>query len=211
MSDPRLTELERVAGPVSRETFERLTAFQLLFEKWSARINLAAPSTLPDLWRRHILDSAQLFPLARDAKTWLDLGSGGGFPGVVLAILLRERPGASLAMVESSQKKVAFLRNAVAQAGAPSVVHAMRIEDFAARDAGPVDVVTARALAPLPVLLGLARPWLEAGATAIFHKGRDYRREIEESRDAWQFDLVEHPSVIDAASVILEINDLKKR
>lgn len=211
MNDPRLAKLEWIAGPVSRETFERLTAFQSLFEKWSARINLAAPSTLPDLWSRHILDSAQLLPLATDAKTWIDLGSGGGFPGVVLAILLRERSGASLTMVESSQKKAAFLRNAVAQASAPATVHAARIEDFGARQAGPVDVVTARALAPLPVLLGLARPWLEAGATALFHKGRDYRREIEESRDAWQFDLVEHQSVIDAASVILEINDLKKR
>jgi 16S rRNA (guanine527-N7)-methyltransferase len=211
MSDPRLAELERVAGPVSRETFERLTAFQSLFEKWSARINLAAPSTLPDLWSRHILDSAQIWPLAPDAKAWLDLGSGGGFPGIVVAILLRERPGASMAMVESSQKKAAFLRNAIAHAGAPATVHAARIEDFAARNAGPVDVVTARALAPLPALLGLARPWLEAGATGLFHKGRDYLREIEESRDAWQFDLVEHQSVIDAASVILEIKDLKKR
>ncbi|MEX0954728.1 MAG: 16S rRNA (guanine(527)-N(7))-methyltransferase RsmG [Rhizobiaceae bacterium] len=211
MSDSRLAELERVTGSVSRETFERLTAFQALFEKWSARINLAAPSTLPGMWSRHILDSAQIWPMAPDAKTWLDLGSGGGFPGIVLAILLRERPGASLAMVESSRKKAAFLRSAVAQAAAPAVVHAARIEDFALRNPGTVDVVTARALAPLPALLGLARPWLEAGATAIFHKGRDYRREIEESRDAWQFDLVEHPSVIDAASVILEINDLKKR
>jgi 16S rRNA (guanine527-N7)-methyltransferase len=210
MNENRFVELQRVAGPVSRETFEQLNAFQALFEKWSARINLAAPSTLPELWSRHILDSAQLLPLAPNAQKWLDLGSGGGFPGAVLAVLLMEREGASIGLVESNQKKVAFLRYALAQAGAPVIVHARRVEDFA-RDAGPVDIVTARALAPLPALLSLARPWLEAGAKGLFHKGRDYRREIEESRDAWQFDLVEHRSAIDAASVILEIDKLKKR
>jgi 16S rRNA (guanine527-N7)-methyltransferase len=210
MTGNRFAELQRIAGPVSRETFDRLTAFQTLFEKWSARINLAAPSTIPELWSRHILDSAQLLPLAPDALKWLDLGSGGGFPGAVLAVLLKERTGASIDLVESNQKKVSFLRNAVAQAGAQAAVHARRIEDFA-DSASRVDIVTARALAPLPALLGLAQPWLEAGAKGLLHKGRDYRREIEESRDVWQFDLVEHPSAIDAASVILEIDNLKKR
>ncbi len=211
MSDHHFAALQRIAGPVSRETFDHLTAFQALFEKWAARINLAAPSTLGDLWNRHILDSAQVFPLApTNAFRWVDLGSGGGFPGVVLAIMLRERPGASIALVESSHKKAAFLRNAIAQAGAPGTVHAVRIEDIAA-DGATADVVTARALAPLQKLLGLASPWLMSGARGLFHKGRDYQREIEESRDAWQFDLVEHRSEIDAASVILEISDLKKR
>jgi 16S rRNA (guanine527-N7)-methyltransferase len=203
-------ELERVAGPVSRETFERLKTFQVLFEKWAGRINLAAPSTLSDVWRRHILDSAQLFPLAPSALKWIDLGSGGGFPGLVLGILLHERPGASITLVESNQKKAAFLRSAIAGTGASAVVEARRIEDVG-RDAQPVDIVTARALAPLSSLFGLACPWLEASATGLFQKGRDYRREIEESRDAWQFDLVEHRSTIDAASVILEITGLKKR
>ena len=208
MSDVRYDELVRVAGPVSRETFSRLIAFQATFEKWAARINLAAPSTLPELWSRHILDSAQLLPLAPNALRFVDLGSGGGFPGAVLAVLLADRDGASITLVESNQKKVSFLRNAIA--GSPGRVVAKRIEEFAGTGED-ADIVTARALAPLGKLLGLAEPWLSAGATALFHKGRDYRREIEESRDAWQFSLVEHPSVIDAASVILEISDLKKR
>lgn len=208
MSDARYDELVRAAGPVSRETFAKLTAFQATFEKWAARINLAAPSTLPELWSRHILDSAQLLPLAPNALRFVDLGSGGGFPGAVLAVLLADRDGASITLVESNQKKASFLRNAIV--GSPGRVAAKRIEDIA-RIAEGADIVTARALAPLPKLLGLAEPWLSAGTTALFHKGRDYRREIEESRDAWQFRLVEHPSVIDAASVILEISDLKKR
>lgn len=208
MSDARYDELARVAGPVSRETFSRLIAFQATFEKWAARINLAAPSTLPELWSRHILDSAQLVPLAPNALRFVDLGSGGGFPGAILAVLLADRDGASITLVESNQKKVSFLRNAIA--GSPGRVVAKRIEEFAGTGEA-ADIVTARALAPLNKLLGLAEPWLSAGATAFFHKGRDYRREIEESRDAWQFSLVEHPSVIDAASVILEISDLKKR
>ncbi|MBO6717148.1 MAG: 16S rRNA (guanine(527)-N(7))-methyltransferase RsmG [Rhizobiaceae bacterium] len=210
MNSDQKAQLERIAGPVSRETFDRLKGFEALFGKWAARINLAAPSTLPQLWDRHILDSAQILPLAPAAQRWLDLGSGGGFPGAVLAILLHERPGASIALVESNNKKAAFLRNALAQAGAPASVHPVRIEDFGSQKYS-ADVVTARALAPLSALLGLAGPWLTEGAKGLFHKGRDYRREVEESRDAWQFDLVEHPSAIDAASVILEISGLKKR
>lgn len=208
MSDSRYDELVRVAGPVSRETFSRLSAFQATFEKWAARINLAAPSTIPELWSRHILDSAQLLPLAPNALRWLDLGSGGGFPGAVLSVLLAGRDGASITLVESNQKKASFLRNAIA--GAPGSVVAKRIEEVRG-EFEDAEIVTARALAPLNKLLGLAEPWLAAGATALFHKGRDYRREIEESRDAWQFSLVEHSSAIDAASVILEISDLKKR
>ncbi|MBO6540109.1 MAG: 16S rRNA (guanine(527)-N(7))-methyltransferase RsmG [Rhizobiaceae bacterium] len=208
MSDSRYDELVQLAGPVSRETFLRLSAFQATFEKWAARINLAAPSTIPELWSRHILDSAQLLPLAPNAIRWLDLGSGGGFPGAVLAVLLADRNGASITLVESNQKKASFLRNAIA--GSSGSVVAKRIEGVWG-EFEDAQIVTARALAPLSKLLGLAEPWLTAGATALFHKGRDYRREIEESRDAWQFSLVEHSSAIDAASVILEISDLKKR
>ena len=193
MSGSRYDELVRVAGPVSRETFLRLSAFQATFEKWAARINLTAPSTIPELWSRHILDSAQLLPLAPKALRWLDLDG---------------RNGASITLVESNQKKASFLRNAIA--GSPGSVVAKRIEDVRG-EFEDAEIITARALAPLNKLLGLAEPWLAAGATALFHKGRDYRREIEESRDAWQFSLVEHPSAIDAASVILEISDLKKR
>ena len=98
----RLEQIREVAGAVSRETLQRLEAFEAEFLKWSARINLAAPSTLDALWSRHILDSAQLAGLKPDALSWLDLGSGGGFPGAVMAILLRERPGASIELIESN-------------------------------------------------------------------------------------------------------------
>lgn len=183
--------------------------FEAAFLKWSARINLAAPSTLPHLWQRHILDSAQLMKLAPTALRWLDLGSGGGFPGAVVAILLRDRPGGATDLVESNGKKAAFLKTVLGELGAPAHVHVSRIEDF-----GPEsrpEIVTARALAPLPALLDLAERWLSNGAIALFHKGRDYRREVEESADGWRFDLLEHRSVVDPESVILEISRLRRR
>lgn len=210
MSGDRYAELEAIAGPVSRETFERLIRFESQFRKWATRINLAAPSTLPQLWSRHILDSAQLMKLAPVALQWLDLGSGGGFPGAVVAILLRDRPGASVDLVESNAKKAAFLKTVLGELQAPARVHVARIEAF--RDDGPrFDLVTARALAPLPALLGLAELWLAAGATGLFHKGRDYRREVEESGDGWHFDLVEHASAVDREGVILEISGLRRK
>lgn len=210
MSADRLAELREISGSVSRETLEDLDLFEAEFRRWSASINLVAPSTLDSLWQRHILDSAQLAALKPDALKWLDLGSGGGFPGVVLAILLKQRRQASIDLVESNNKKAAFLRSVLARLGAPARVHVRRIEDAENRVAMP-EIVTARALAPLPLLLRLASPWLEAGATALFHKGRDYASEVAESRDAWHFDLIEHPSKIDPASRVLEIGGLSRR
>ena len=210
MTGNRLDEIRDVAGMVSRETLARLEAFEAEFRKWSARINLAAPSTLDALWQRHILDSAQLVGLKPEALMWLDLGSGGGFPGAVLAILMRERPGARVELVESNNKKAAFLKTVLAGLGAPATVHVCRIEDSVSRVGRP-QIVTARALAPLPKLLGLASPWLEMGSTGLFHKGRDYRAEVAESRDGWRFDLIEHRSRIDPDSRILEISGLEPR
>lgn len=206
----RYQRLINVAGPVSRETFDTLEAFERMFLEWAGRINLAAPSTLSDVWNRHILDSAQLFPLAPTALRWLDLGSGGGFPGLVLAILLKERPGARIDLVESNRKKAGFLQAAVGQFSLPARVQACRIDDEIKGLEMP-EVVTARALAPLPALLGLAAPWLSSGAAGLLHKGRDYRQELQESALAWQYDLVEHPSRIDADSVVLEITNLRRR
>lgn len=210
MSEDRFDELRDVAGIVSRETQKRLETFEQEFLKWTARINLAAPSTLGNLWRRHILDSAQLFPLKPDATAWLDVGSGGGFPGAVIAILLRERARASIDLVESNNKKAAFLRTVLARLDAPARVHACRIEDAPGRVAQP-EIVTARALAPLPKLLGLTSSWLSAGAIGLFHKGRDYEAELAESNDAWCFDLIEHRSKVDPAGRILEISRLRPR
>lgn len=201
-----LAELQRVAGPVSRETFNRLQAFAQLFLRWNQRINLVASSTQDDLWRRHILDSAQLARLDPQARRWVDMGSGGGFPGLVLAFLLAER-GGSIDLVESNRKKAAFLQTAIGTFNLPARVVAQRIDASHALVSMP-EIVTARALAPLPALLELAEPWLTAGARALFHKGRDYRREVEESAHRWRFDLLEHPSLIDADSVVLDIRNL---
>jgi len=201
-------DLQKAAGPVSRETFERLQAFEQLFLKWNRSINLAAPSTLNDVWRRHILDSAQLARIAPAAMRWVDLGSGGGFPGLVLGFLLVERPDASIDLVESNRKKASFLQSVIGQFNLPARVVAKRIDDSYALVSAP-EIVTARALAALPDLLDLSAPWLAKGARALFHKGRDYRAEVEESTHRWTFDLVEHPSMTDAHGVILEISDLR--
>jgi 16S rRNA (guanine527-N7)-methyltransferase len=204
----RYEELRRVTGGVSRETCDALEWYEQEFRRWSQRINLAAPSTLSELWTRHILDSAQLMPLLGTATHVIDLGSGGGFPGAVLAILLRERPGSIVDLVESNAKKAAFLQASLARLDAPARVHRLRIEDAAIE--GP-EIVTARALAPLPLLLELSHRWLGSGAGGLFHKGRDYRQEVARSRDEWAFDLIEHPSRVDDEGRILEISKLRRR
>lgn len=201
--------LQEIAGPVSRETFDKLIAFETVFRKWAQRINLVAPSTLDDAWERHILDSAQVLRLGGEAKSWLDIGSGGGFPGLIIASMINERAGASIDLVESNRKKAGFLQAVVGELRLPARVHAKRIEDVHGVVRSP-EILSARALAPLPLLLELSAPWLQAGTTALFHKGRDYRQEIEDSAHQWGFDLVEHPSLTDAQGVILEIRNLRR-
>ncbi len=201
-SDLKLKALQKVLPDVSRETFDRLTAFERLFFKWSKAFNLAAPSTLNHFWHRHVIDSAQLAAITKPSGAWIDLGSGGGLPGIVTAILMRE--SGVVHLVESNGKKTAFLRNAILETGASAIVHQVRIED-ALRQVPAVNVVTARALANLTDLLTLAKPWLDGGATALFHKGREFREETKAARDVWRFDLIEHPSLVDPVSAILEI------
>ncbi|WEX09617.1 16S rRNA (guanine(527)-N(7))-methyltransferase RsmG [Chelativorans sp. AA-79] len=209
MTGGRFLALEKVAGSVSRETFERIECFEAAFVRWSARINLAAPSSLPHLWERHILDSAQLPRLAPNARYWLDLGSGGGFPGAIVAIMIAGREGGHVDLIESNRKKAAFLQTVLASLDAPASVHARRVEKCFGHLETP-DIITARALAPLPVLLELAASWMSEGARALFHKGRDYRREVEESRDAWGFDLIEHRNKVGGDGVILDISNLRR-
>ncbi|TGQ35017.1 MULTISPECIES: 16S rRNA (guanine(527)-N(7))-methyltransferase RsmG [unclassified Mesorhizobium] len=208
MSAASWASLQEAAGPVSRETFDRLVEFERVFQKWNRRINLAAQSTLDDVWRRHILDSAQLARIKPDARRWVDLGSGGGFPGLILAFLLAERDGASIDLVESNRKKASFLQAVVGQFGLPARIIARRIDDSYPLVSAP-QIVTARALASLPALLELSAPWLTNGARGLFHKGRDYRAEVEESAHRWTFDLVEHSSMTDPHGVILELSDLR--
>lgn len=207
MSADVFAELRAVAGGVSRETCDRLLEFEHEFRKWNRSINLVAASTQADIWRRHILDSAQLAGIEPAGQRWIDLGSGGGFPGLVMAFLLVER-GGSIDLIESNRKKAGFLQAMIGRFSLPARVIARRIEDAHAAVTQP-QVVTARALAPLPLLLDLSAPWLLAGAKSLFHKGRDYRSEVEESAHRWRFDLVEHRSLVDPQGVILEVRNLR--
>src|SRR5262249_33202711 len=146
--------------PVSRETSARLDRFVELLLSWQRKINLISTSTIPHLWTRHIADSLQLIDLARDAQIWVDVGTGGGFPGLVIACGLADRTGAAVHLVESNLKKAAFLREAVQATGAPAIVHGMRIETFAKGFRGPLDVLSARAVSPLNTLLNMCFPLL---------------------------------------------------
>lgn len=198
---------------VSRETVEKLEHFASLFQKWARSINLVAPSTLGDLWQRHILDSLQLYQLSPAPKTWVDLGSGGGFPGVITAICLSEAENGWVHLVESNNKKAAFLRVALRETGARGSVHPIRIE-AAPAEIPHCDAISARALADLSQLLDHCAPWmlLERSKTvAFFHKGRDYQQEVDKAVSRFEFDLIKHASVVEPDSVVLEIANLSRR
>jgi 16S rRNA (guanine527-N7)-methyltransferase len=190
--------------PVSRETIARLGAFAALLLKWQQRTNLVAPSTLRHLWTRHIADSLQLLALAPDARTWVDLGSGGGFPGIVIACALPERSG-KVHLVESNAKKSAFLREAARVLAVPALVHGARIEDFTGSFDESVDVVTARALAPLDEVLAYAAPLLKSGAQGLFLKGRDVEAELTEAAKYWILDAGLVPSKTSAHGRIVVV------
>lgn len=196
---------------VSRETAERLERFVALLRKWQAAENLVAPETLPVIWTRHVADSAQLVKIFPHARAWVDLGSGAGFPGIVIAILLAATPDGVVHLVESNQRKCAFLRQAIRETGASARVHAGRIEAILAAWREAVDMVCARALAPLDRLLSLAEPLLSRGAVGAFHKGQDFEREIEEASKSWEFDLILHKSLLEGGGVILEIRHLRRK
>jgi 16S rRNA (guanine527-N7)-methyltransferase len=206
-----LADRERALAltPVSRETSERLDRFVELLLRWQRRTNLIAPSTLPQLWTRHIADSLQLLDLAPQARVWVDLGAGAGFPGLVIAIALCRERGAMVHLVESNTKKAAFLREAQRLTGAPATVHLQRIEDFAASFQAPVDVVTARAVAPLKSLLGQCFSLLgKSGATALFPKGQHAELELEDAAaqmKSWRMHATLAPSRTDPAGRIVVI------
>ncbi len=172
--------------PVSRETAERLDRFVATLLAWQQRVNLISRSSEAAIWTRHVADSLQLLPLAPEARAWADLGAGGGFPGVVIACALADRPGAEVHLVESNGKKAAFLREAAHATGAPVIVRQMRIEEFVEKAVQTFDVVTARALAPLPQLLPMAYPLLKKGALGLFLKGQDVGSELTEAAKCWR-------------------------
>lgn len=202
MTDP----LGKLVGgvDVSRETSDRLEAFAALVAKWTPKINLIAPGTVAEIESRHIEDSAQLYALAPPGfRHWADLGSGGGFPGIVIAILAAEHdPTACVTLVESDQRKATFLRTALRELGLSATVASDRIEALAPLQA---DVVSARALGPLPTLLGLVARHLAPEGRAILPKGRGAAAEVAAARASWRFDLAETPSKTDPEARILRI------
>jgi 16S rRNA (guanine527-N7)-methyltransferase len=197
--------------PVSREIEARLDRYVDLLREWQAKTNLVAPSTLPSLWTRHISDSLQLLALAPSAKIWADLGSGGGFPGVVLACALAEAPGAMIHLVERNAKKAAFLREALRVTNAPGTVHLADIGDSVDRLRGPVDCVTARAVAPLHQLIGFAEPLVRRGAKALFLKGQDVEAELTEATKYWNIRPNLHSSRTGGHGWIVELDQIERR
>jgi 16S rRNA (guanine527-N7)-methyltransferase len=193
---------------VSRETMDRLSLYESLLRKWQKRINLVSKSTLEELWRRHMLDSAQLAGLVPEgALRWADLGSGGGFPGLVIAILLRDRPGFGMHLVESDQRKCIFMREVIRETGAPATVYNERIEAFAS-GAGVFDVVSARALAPLPRLLDWAAPLFGPETLGLFLKGQGLQDELTQARKHWIFEADYSPSQSDPSGAVLSVRGL---
>jgi 16S rRNA (guanine527-N7)-methyltransferase len=199
---------EALAGilDVSRETAERLERYVALLGRWQKVQNLVAPSTLADAWTRHVADSAQLVALApADARSWLDLGSGAGFPGLVAAICCAERPGFAAELVEANGRKAAFLRAVIRETGAPARVHNCRIEDFSWPHGQPPDVISARALAPLATLLRYARPFMGEKTVAILPKGREFESELKTALHEWNLDLVIEQSAVERDGRIIVV------
>jgi 16S rRNA (guanine527-N7)-methyltransferase len=190
--------------PVSRETLARLEAYAELLTRWSQRINLVGRDTVADLWRRHILDSAQLGGFVPDrARSVIDLGSGAGLPGLVLAIL-----GVSgVELIEADSRKCAFLREAARITAAPVTLRPCRIEAVSLH---PVDVVTARACAPLDRLLGLAEPFLAPGSECLFLKGERVEEELTLARKRWTMTSSLHQSRSDPRGVVLRLQQVAR-
>ena len=195
--------------PVSRETGERLDILAGELRRWQQVKNLVGPKTLDRVWTRHIADSLQLLDIRPEAKSWLDLGSGAGFPGLVLGIAALERDGMRVDLVESNGRKCAFLRHVARLTGAPVTVHQARAEAVIGRFIGS-DVVTARALAPLSQLLAWTEALLTTGTTGLFFKGREVAAELTEAAKSWRFEAELVPSRTDSDARIVRIQSLQK-
>lgn len=195
--------------PVSRETQRRLDLYVDLLLQWQRKTNLIAPSTIPTVWTRHVADSLQLLDLAPDAKVWVDFGSGGGFPAIPIACALADRPGAMVHLVESNGKKAAFLREAIRVTGAPAQVHPERIEKYTEGPVNSVDVVSARALAPLKVLCDQASSLIGQGATGLFPKGLDVAAELTEAAKYWNIEATTVASKTSPEGCIVIVKGLK--
>jgi 16S rRNA (guanine527-N7)-methyltransferase len=194
---------------VSRETSARLERFVAEVRRWQKAKNLVSASTLSDIWSRHVADSLQLLDLTGGLR-WIDLGSGGGFPGAVIAAALADLPTAEVHLIESNSRKCAFLRHVVRVLELPAIVHEDRIE-HALPMIGSVDVVTARALAPLTQLLGWSKPLLTTGAVGLFPKGRQVQAELTEAAESWRFHADLIPSRTDPDGRIVRVRSVEER
>jgi 16S rRNA (guanine527-N7)-methyltransferase len=216
--------MREISGPddfkeafsVSRETLERLKTYEALLQKWQKTINLVAPSTLKQVWHRHFADSAQILALApQNQQNWVDLGSGAGFPGLVVAILLAPdtpKTQTPVTLIESDSRKAAFLREVARAVAVPVDILPLRIEAAPTRiSVTPVDVVSARALAPLEKLLELSQPLMKPTTAALFLKGRDVSREVQDAEIKWKFNIELTQSVTDADARIVRITNLSRR
>ncbi|TMV07196.1 16S rRNA (guanine(527)-N(7))-methyltransferase RsmG [Ruegeria sediminis] len=193
---------------VSRETFDRLSTFADLLERWNPKINLVSRNSLKDLWRRHILDSVQVFRCVEARGHWVDLGSGGGFPGMICAILaIDEAPDVRFTLVESDQRKSAFLRSAARECGASCTVLSRRIEAVEPLGA---DILSARALADLSDLLAYCERHLRDTGTALFPKGASWKKEVEDARNQWNFQVDPITSLTEPQAVILKIKGVSR-
>lgn len=204
-----MTALEIPGLDVSRETTQSLLDFEALVRKWTTAINLVSKSTMSEIWQRHVADSAQIFKYAPPgAKEWLDLGSGGGFPGIVVSILAKElAPELHMTLVEADKRKATFLRQAAQQLKLDVTVLDKRIESIPRQDA---DVLSARALSSLADLLSYASAHLSPAGVAIFLKGARYNEEMVEARSFWAFDVDIKPSCSDPGAAILVIRNIHR-
>ena len=196
----------QAASGASDAEMADLERFRTLLAAWNEKLNLVGPSALETFWPRHAWDSAQLLRIEPEAKTWADLGAGAGFPGLVLAILLKGTPDAHVHLVESLAKRCRFLEAAVGTLNLPATVHNARAEALSLK----VDVVTARAVAPLHKLLGFAEPYLKRGAVGLFLKGQDVASELTEATRYWKFDVKLTPSLSSTEGQVVRVKGLSR-
>lgn len=208
MSSDRAKALALV--PLAPETQARLAVYVDLLGRWRKVTNLISEASFAEVWTRHIADSAQLLALAPKARRWVDMGSGAGFPGMVIAIQLADVAGARVHCLESDQRKCAFLREVARATGAPAEIHPVRIESIDPASLAPVDAVTARALAPLPRLLEFAKVWIAQGAVGVFPRGRSAEAQLETTPAAQDFAIEFLASKLDPEAAILRVRSASK-
>ena len=206
LQPPASAEAVKAALGASAAQMADLEAYRVLLAEWNEQMNLVGPSALAQFWLRHVYDSAQLLALAPDAKVWADIGAGAGFPGVVLAILLKGQPDAKVHLVDSLAKRCRFLSAVVEALALPAQVHNARAENLSLK----VDIVTARALAPLVKLLEYGRPYLSKGAIGLFLKGQDVGSELTEATRYWKFEAHLTQSLSHTEGRILQVKGLKR-